>query len=186
MRRVRRTTIALAALVGAVALPAPAHAARLALDDPAGDAATTELDFTRVKVANKDDRVVAVATFVADVEGDVIISIDPRRHRGVRLVSEYRPGGSTRNYVVRGAFTDLRTQGPAARAANAKDCPGFRVRWNAEDNRVRMRLPSRCLHHGDYGAVRFAFLSEAGTTDTDWGPVSGAGEVGSSGWVARG
>jgi hypothetical protein len=186
MTRVRRTTAALAVLVGALALPAPARAATLALDDPSGDASTSELDFTRVKVSNGDKRVLAVATFVADVSGDVIISIDPRRHRGVRLVSEYRPGGTTRNYVVRGAFTDLARQQAAARAGNAVDCPGYRVRWNTDTNRVRLRLPSRCLHHGDYGAVRFAFLSEQGTTDSDWGPESGAGQVGSSGWVARG
>jgi hypothetical protein len=102
------------------------------------------------------------------------------------MVSEYRPNGTTRNYVVRGAFTDLPRQQRAARATNAIKCPGYRVRWNAGTDRARLSLPSRCLHGGDYGAIRFAFLSEEGTTDSDWGPVSGSGQVGSSDWVPRG
>jgi hypothetical protein len=181
----RRTTAVLAVLLPALALPAAAHARSVAVDDPTGDATVEQLDFTRVKLSNHDDRIVATAHFVEAVRGDVIISVDPRGHRGLRLVSDYRPEGTTRNYVVPGAFTDSAGR-RAPRAVDGIDCAGYQVRWNADKDRVRLVLPSTCLRGGDYGAVRFAFLSEDDGSDSDWGPETADGNVGSSSWIPRG
>jgi hypothetical protein len=49
-----------------------------------------------------------------------------------------------------------------------------------------MVLPSRCLRGGDYGAIRFAVLTERGSGDTDVAPESANGDIGVSGWIPRG
>jgi hypothetical protein len=158
----------------------PAAAQQTAVSDPAGDAAGRGLDFTRVAVANRDHRIVVRARFVQTRRGDLIVSIDPRGASGVRLVSEYRPNGTTTNYVVPGAFT-ARTSDPPTVA-----CPRFTVVWRPARDLARMTMPSKCLHEGDYGAVRFAFLSERGGGDTDYGPATQEGELGSSRFIPRG
>jgi hypothetical protein len=157
----------------------PAAAQRAAVEDPAGDATNRGLDITAAAVRNLDHAVVVRVRFVASVRGDVIVSVDPRRARGVRLVSEYRPAGTTENFVLIGAFTD---RGPGGRAVQ---CPGFRVRWSDEEPVVTMRMPSRCLNDGDYGAIRFAVLTERGA-DSDHAPETRRGDVSVSTWVARG
>jgi len=161
-----------AALVLAL-VPGPALAQEAALTDPAGDARNKGLDFVRVKLSSQDHRIVVKARFVKAKRGDVIVAIQPRGDRGVRLVSEYRPRGTTRNYVLAGAFS--------ARGAGAAQlaCPGFKVVWRPAKELARMRLPSTCLNNGDYGAVRFTFLSERGGSDTD-----AAAE--NSPWIPRG
>lgn len=102
------------------------------------------------------------------------MSVDQRGGTGLRLVSEHDPAGETTSYVLPNAFTDLR-----AREAR---CPGFRARWFDDRPVVRMVMPSRCLDSGDYGAIRFAVLTERGD-DTDYA----AGDPGDgSVWIPRG
>jgi hypothetical protein len=115
--------------------------------------------------------------FVEAVRGDLIVSIDPRRARGLRLVSEYRPNGHTRNSIVSGAFTDKNVPDEPT----VLSCKGFRVTWNVDAAQATLRLPSRCLHDGDYGALRFAVLTER-QADSDFTPDTGSG----SDWIARG
>jgi hypothetical protein len=158
----------------------PAVAQQTAVSDPPGDAAGPGLDFTRVTVANRDHRIVVRARFVQARRGDLIVSIDPRGASGVRLISEYRPNGTTTSYVAPGAFT-ARTSGPPTVA-----CPRFTVVWSPDRDLARMTMPSKCLHEGDYGAVRFAFLSERNGGDTDFGPATQDGELGSSSFIPRG
>ena len=112
-------------------LPGRALAQEAAMSDPAGDTLAPGLDVTRVKVANND------------------------------LVSQYRPKGTTRNFVLSNAASDER---PRVR------CPGFEVVWRPARNLARMTLPSTCLRRGDYGAVRFAFLTERDAADIDFSP----------------
>jgi hypothetical protein len=161
-------------------LPGPAMAQEATVTDPVGDAAGPGLDFTRVTVANRDHRIVVRARFVQARRGDLIVSIDPRGASGVRLISEYRPNGTTTNYVAPGAFT-ARAAGPPTVA-----CPRFTVVWRPARELARMTMPSRCLHGGDYGAVRFAFLSEREAGDTDYGPATPDGELRASRFIPRG
>jgi hypothetical protein len=179
MSRWKLSAVALLAATLALS-PGPAMAQRAAVTDPAGDAAGRGLDFIRVSVANRDHRIVVRARFVQARRGDLIVSIDPRGASGVRLISEYRPNGTTTNYVAPGAFT-ARTAGPPTVA-----CPRFTVVWRPARDLARMTMPSKCLHGGDYGAVRFAFLSERSGGDTDYGPATQDGELGSSRFIPRG
>ena len=172
MKRLLSGAVVLAALL----LAAPAHADDLTVEDPSGNGSDPRgLDVTSATLHNRGDRIVVDVAFAEAGRGDLIVSIDPRRARGVRLVSEYRPVSHTRNYVVAGAFGDRR---PGHRAV---DCRGFRVRWSPEEPTVRLVLPARCLRDGEYDEVRFAVLTERGADD-DYAP----GEQGASGWVARG
>jgi hypothetical protein len=137
------------------------------------------LDITRVTVRNLDRTVVAKVWFGDAVRGDVIVSIAPRGATGLRMVSEYRSVGHVQNAVLSGAFTDRDAP------ADTPKCRALRVSWSADEPRVTMRMPSRCLNGGDYGAIRFAVLTERGP-DTDWAPERPDGEVGPSPWVPRG
>lgn len=171
----------LAATVAASALVAsPALAQRLTVSDPAGDATARGLDVTSATVRNRDYRIVTKVAFVRARPGDLIVSIDRRKGRGLRMVSQYRPNARTRNYLVEGAFTDKVPANTVRRVA----CRGFRVRWNAEEDTARMVLPARCFHRGNYGAIRFALLTEnaRGAGDADFAPDA----ANASPWVARG
>lgn len=156
----------------------PAFAAQVTVQDPDGDAANRGLDITRVTVRNLDHSVVVKVRFVESVRGDLIVSIDPRRARGLRLVSEYRPGGQTNNAVIAGAFTDK----GGSEEPKTLACRGFRVNWRSDAPVATVRMPSRCLHGGDYGAIRFAVLTERGG-DSDYTPETNSG---ASRWIPRG
>jgi hypothetical protein len=168
---------AIAAATGALLLvqAGPAAAQRVAVTDPAGDGLQPGLDIVRAAVANRDYRIVARVQFAEEVRGDVIVSIDRRAGRGLRLVNEHRPAGTDRSYVLDGAFTDSK---PGSRTK----CRALRVRWEQEEPVVVMTLPSRCLNGGSYGAIRFAVLTERGG-DTDYAPET---DGGSSAWIPRG
>jgi hypothetical protein len=178
MTRLRMLLVG-AAVTALTAVAAPAVAQSETVTDPAGDASGRGLDLTDVTVRNQDRRIVVTADFVEAVRGDLIVSIDPRRARGVRLVSEHRPDGRTRNTVHPFAFSD-----PAAR--RAVRCRGFRVRWDLEAERARIVLPSRCLRGGDYGAVRFGALTERRSGDVDLAPETANGDIGATRWIPRG
>ncbi len=156
---------------------APASAQSLTTSDPADDTFAKGLDMTRIKVVNRDHAIVVTTTIVKSKGGEMIASNDPRKARGLRLVSDYRPKGETENFVLEGAFTDK------AAGDDVVKCKGFRVRWSDEEPTVTMKLPSRCLQDGDYGAVRAAFLTEGQqVSDVDYAP----GEQGSTDWIPRG
>ena len=167
-----------AALAAGLLLPlgiaVPAQAATETISDPAGDAGGAQrLDMVEVRVSNLDDRVTARVDFARERAGDLIVSIDPRGGQGVRLVAQRRRDGSVTGRVLTGAFID--------RSAPDRDvrCAGFRVRWRGDS--VRLDLPSTCLGGGNYGAIRFAALTENGS-DSDAAP----GRPGSAEWIARG
>jgi len=177
MNRRLGSLYAVLALLTSLAVAAPALAATGSLDDPAGDATQNGLDITRAALDNDDRRIVVRVRFDELKKSDLIVSVDPRGARGLRMVSEYDPDGETKNYLLPSAFSDKGGRGEAA-----PECPGFRVRWNDASSRATLRLPSTCLQDGDYGAVRFAVLTERGA-DADYAPE---GRRGVSGWIARG
>ena len=175
----------MAAAVAALVLAAtPATAQQTTISDPAGDAANHGFDIVRTTVHNRDHGIVVRVRFTRSVRGDLIVSVDRRKASGLRLVSEYRPLAHTENLVLGGAFTDKRPQGDES-GPKVVDCPGFRVRWSADRPVARLRMPSRCLADGDYGAVRVSVLTERGS-DADYAPGTSEGEIGTSDWVPRG
>lgn len=179
----RISKLAASALLGAslIATGPSASAAEYTVYDAAGDAANPGLDFTEVTVNNLDTKIVATAKFVRDRRGKLVVSIDPRGGTGVRLVSVYRPGGTTKNKVLPGAFSD-----PGSAQDNTPiECPGFKVTWKPKADLARLQLPSSCLSDGDYGAVRFGYQSEKGA-DTDFGPQSEKGYLTATDWIPRG
>ena len=179
MKPLRRVAAALSLLLVAMLVGvAPAHAAFDRVDDPAGDADAPGLDITGAVLRNRDDEVVVRVRFVEVVRGDLVVSVDPRGKRGVRLISERRGDGSHRDHVLPGAFSD-RSGGDDAAGV---DCPGYRVRWSETRSTATLRLPSTCLRGGDYGAVRFAVLTERGA-DADFAPDNRRMVTG---WTARG
>ena len=173
--RIRTAVLALVACLG---FAYPAHAAVGTLDDETGDATGKGLDVTRVRLDNGDDELVVRVRFDRVRRGDLIVSVDPRGAAGLRLVSEYRPKGETRNQVLPYAFTDSGDE-----PEPSTGCNGFRVRWNTERDVARLRLPADCLQDGDYGDVRFALLTEDGAGDADFAPDNRRGV---SAWIARG
>lgn len=173
---IMRPAVVVAVLVGILlALTTPAQAQRLAVSDPRGDRDGRGLDIVGISVDNRDFAVVVRVRFTRSVRGDVIVSVDPRRETGVRLISEYRPSGETLNYVEPFAFSDVPARGI--------ECSGFRVRWLQDRPVVRMRMPARCLHGGNYGAIRFAVLTERGASDSDYAPGV---PPRTSRWISRG
>jgi len=179
--RISRAAVAALVLgvVGPVGVVAPAHAASRVLTDPAGDAGGVKrLDITRAKVRNRDHAVVARVTFAKAVAGDLIVSIDPRGAKGLRLVAERKRDGTITSRVLPGAFTDR------GGAAGSEPCTDLRVQWIQDV--ARLVMPSTCLHDGDYGAIRFAVLTENRATDSDYTPETDTGNIGVSGWIARG
>src|SRR3712207_7942685 len=82
-------------VLSASLLTAPAaQAQRLGIDDPAGDAFRGQLDITRAAVVNRDYRLVAHVTLAQMQRGDVIIGVDRRSGRGVRIVAHRAADGS--------------------------------------------------------------------------------------------
>lgn len=173
-----KTRASLLAVATSLLLAAPAHAATGRLDDPAGDATKRGLDVTRAVLDNGDDALVVRVRFEEVRRGDVVVSVDPRGDSGLRLVSRYRPGEESRDRVLPYAFTDSGDE-----PAPATECADFQVRWDDERDVVRLRLPSDCLHGGDYEDVRFAVLTERRGADSDQAPGT---KKGVSAFVARG
>lgn len=104
MRGTLVTSLALT-LASVPVLAAPSNAETLGIDDPANDGSRGP-DIVRVTVRNLDRAVVAQVELAEVVRGDVIVSLDPRRGTGVRLISEYASNGEHSDYVLPGAFTD--------------------------------------------------------------------------------
>jgi hypothetical protein len=177
--RAARAAVLLSALsLPLVAAPA-AHAQRLSLEDPAGDAVNGKLDITTVSVTNRNYRLVARVALTAMRKGDVIVSVDRRGGGGVRMVATRAADGTVRGALLGGAFTDRGAGGGVT-------CGRLAVDWDVDASRVTLRMPSRCWNDGDYGAVRYAVLTERGSGDRDWAPAGRNGEIGASAWVPRG
>lgn len=130
---------------------------------------------------NADRRIVMRVGFAKLVTGTVLVSVDPRGAKGVLLIAVGKKDGTSKSYLVPGAFTDRGDIG------SGPTCPGtdVKVRWRAKA--VRMVLASKCLHHGNYGAIPFAVLTENGAgADSDYAPQTRRGHLGSSRWLPRG
>jgi hypothetical protein len=180
-RSLRSLPLLLAGVVTATLLMAPpAGAASQIITDPAGDGYKgPRLDITLGALSNKD-RVIRVGVeFVKVASGDLIVFLQARGGGTYRVVSQLDQSGED------SAQSDFLlvpgSQEPVT-------CAGLKVRWDDAEDVAVVRLPSRCLDDGDYGAVRFKVLTEIGS-DADLMPD----QTGANGnvfpwspWVARG
>jgi hypothetical protein len=161
-----------------------ADAQTLTVDDPAGDAWNGHLDVTSATVMNRDHRVIAHVTTTELTSGAVIVSVDRRNGEGLRLVTSRRADGTVNARVYSGAFTDSVTDGDLT--STVVPCRRYRVAWDDDTETVTLSMPSRCWNGGNYGALRFAVLTEKQGADSDAAPTTADGDNTSSAWVARG
>jgi hypothetical protein len=162
----RPSTLLLAVVVPALlAIGGPAFADKLTFTDATGDGTRgARLDVTEVTLRSRDHVLAIDVSFAKVSRGDLIVFLHARGTTGkYRVVSEYRPSENPpqRTFV-------LSPRGPVA-------CQGLRSTWNRETNKARVKVPSRCLYEGDYGAVRTKVLTEIGP-DADLAPNNASGE----------
>ena len=67
-------------------------------------------------------------------------------------------------------------------------CEGLSTDWNRREATLKMRMPSRCLDEGNYGAIRDWALIEVyrGGSDVDYAPEGPRGNLRVTDWIARG
>jgi hypothetical protein len=124
-------------------------------------------------MANRDHAIVTTVTVVRVVHGQVGVWIQAR-------------GDSRRSAVV--VASTHRARGDKSQLLNAEgvvNCNGLRVTWDETADRVRARVPSRCLHDGDYGAVKIRAITEIGG-DADLAPKNPKGNWRWTDWASRG
>ncbi len=126
--------------------------------DPAGDGLKGHrLDITAVQLANRDHAIVITISVVRVAYGDLGVGIKARgdsTKETAAVTSVHRSGGDTnRLFTIEGD----------------QQCKGLRVRWNPTTDHVRVRVPSRCVDGGDYGAVAVKAIFEIGS-DADFAP----------------
>lgn len=173
--RISRALVALLApALLASALAAPADAAVLVIDDPAGNGQKGDaLDITAVKVANGAKALVAKVTFVRATHGDLALYLHARGDRRrdvVGVISEHRARQDD-NWLLT--------------ADGRQECGGLKVVWDHDADTVRIKLPARCFDDGDYDAVQVRMITEIGS-DADLAPSTPAGGWPWSAYVARG
>jgi hypothetical protein len=170
-----RTATATAIAAGALlATAGPAQAQRLAVDDVAGDAFGDGPDITRVAFSNRDRAVVTRVTFTRDRPGTVIVLIRARHRSAVGIISEHRRSGPDETFCV-------------ALDNGEEPCRGVTSEWDRSAAELRLRLPSRSLEDGDYGAVRGWALTEGrrDAADSDYAPERN-GDLAPTDWIPRG
>ena len=171
-----RTAAATALAAGALFATAwPAQAQRLAVDDVAGDAVGTGLDITRVAFSNRDRAVVTRLTFRRDKPGTVLVLVRARSGSAVGIISEHRRSGPDETFCV---TLDHGKEGP---------CRGVTSEWDRSAAELKLRLPSRSLKDGNYGAVRGWALTELrrDAADSDYAPERN-GDLAPTDWIPRG
>jgi hypothetical protein len=171
MRRLL-TALALPLSLLLIAPATPAQAATTRFTDPAGDgAAGDRLDITEGVLRNRDRQIVVETSYAQVSRGALIVFLQARNVKGtIRVVGRHRRNGEDVIFLLN-------------RRGQRQDCAGLRLNWDAAADTSRMRLPSRCFHAGDYGALRMFLLTEVdGGSDADVAP----GRRTQSEWVTRG
>ncbi len=162
-----------------LAVTPPAVAQQVDVVDEPRDNQVPGLDIINVNAQNNDRAVKVTLTFRRAVRGELIVSIHARgtnTNDGVRIISKRRPQTGDETYLLRGAFS----RGGTLR------CRGLTGQWDPVAETAVLRMPSRCLQRGDYGAVRFGVLTEDVGEDVDWAPEDASGELDSTEYVPRG
>jgi hypothetical protein len=167
-----RAAIAAGVCVTLLALPAPAQAADVSVTDPAGDAVSGGLDITNVTFGNRDHAFVVTVSFVRDTPGKVIASIKTRGSLPVGIAAKHYRHGPDKILLL-----------------GIAPCKGASSTWRRSAAMVELRVPARCLNHGNYGAIKSWALTEPlrNGADSDFAPESANGEdIRFTDWIPRG
>jgi hypothetical protein len=157
----RWLALALLATSAFAVVPAPsADAAGFVVTDPVGEDPTNGpvLDITRLRVNNRDRKLVVEVTFVRAGRGDLIVTLYGRGEtpgEGTGIVSKHRPR--------RGDVNQMGTRD------GILPCDGLSVVWDHESDTATVRVPPRCIDDGDYGDLRVRVLTEI-VVDQDFAP----------------
>jgi len=160
----------------------PVQAAQYAVNDPRGDDPTNGpvLDITRLRVNNREHKLVVEVGFVRAGRGDLIVTLYKRGETpgyGTGIVSHHRPR--------RGDINELGTRD------GIQPCDGLSVVWDHARDTATVRVPPTCIDDGDYGDLKVRVLTEL-VVDQDFapqGPPQPDADQPSwrwSPWVARG
>ena len=108
--------------------------------------------------------------------GEAIFLVRVRKNRPVALVVSEHPRRGPDQLTLQTRHSD-----------DAK-CRGLRSTWDRAAATVRIRLPSRCVHGGDYGAISAWALTEVfhGGADVDYAPEQPDGDLAWTDWIPRG
>ena len=172
MKTWRSAAAALLAGGTLAATAAPATAERLRLNDEAGDTMANGLDITRAAFANRDRAVVVDLKFVSDKPSLVAVLIRARDGSRVWIVSRHARRGPDDTLLAQPRRGEV-------------PCAGLTSDWDRRAAEVRLRMPSRCLDDGNYGATRHWAFIERGD-DVDYAPDTPSGNIGVTDWISRG
>lgn len=142
------------------AMSTQAEAAPYAVTDPRGDDPTNGpvLDITRLRVNNREHKLVVEVGFVQAGRGDLIVTMYKRGETpglGTGIISHHRPR--------RGDINQVGT------ADGFQPCDGLSVAWDHRIDTATVRVPPSCIDGGDYGDVRVRVLTEL-VVDQDFAP----------------
>lgn len=158
MSRLRCLAVSILSLA-LVGFASPAVSSTLIVSDPAGDGTGPGLDITSLRVNNADSVLVVRVRFVRAVHGDLITFVGTRKGILAQVVSEHRAEGNK---------TTLNT------LSGETPCGGLTTVWDHDVDVAVVRVPSRCLRGGNYGALKVRVLTEIGQ-DADLAPKTAAG-----------
>jgi hypothetical protein len=154
----------------------PAHAERLAVADPEGDAVGDRLDITAVALANRDNQIAVSFHFVRDEPSTVGVLLKTHRRPARAFVSVHHSSGPDDVHLF-------------ARSGVQIACTdAMRSVWDRGAATLTMHLPSACFQtHGRYHAVKFQALVEAPAgADADAAPEDTTGDAAWTDWIPRG
>lgn len=152
-------TVAASVLTLSLTSAAPVGAAQVTVPDAQGDSLQAPLDLLGLTAHNNDLHLrIELTVEDATRDGDLFVSVKPRRGDGVRIVSRFRPTDKTRTVLLDHAVTDK-----GAGKNTRLRCRGLKLSegWADAGPTIIFSMPSRCLNHGNYGAVRFIAAVEA-------------------------
>ncbi len=166
-----KLTVAAALTAALVAIPSPAQAQRLTITDSERDAGSG-LNIVGAVVKNGDRAVTITTSFKRVVRGDLIVGLKARGGGRAVAVSQHRPQGVDKTFLY----------------PKERTCRGLSAEWDADAGTATIRVPSRCLRGGDYGAVKVFILTEkaAGGSDVDYAPETPDGNYTWTSWIPRG
>jgi hypothetical protein len=173
----RMSSVVLLTLALACLWAPTAQAQHITVDDAAGDTIDPGLDFTSVHFSNRDRAVVVAFTFARDRRGEVIFPVRVRGRGTVALVVSQHPRSGEDHLIFQTRRSDHAT------------CRGLRSTWDRPAARLAIRLPSRCVLHGNYGAIKSWALTEgfhSASSDVDYAPQTPDGHIRWTGWLPRG
>jgi hypothetical protein len=152
-----------------LALPSPASARHLSVLDDRGDTVTRGLDITDAAFSNRNNALHIDLVFAHDRPGDIIAAVKVKGGSLIRVVGRHHPDHDP----YRAFLVDTDGARVPCRNLNAGSS------GNEFEARFWVRIPSRCLDGGDYGAVRHWVRTERfrSGADVDHAPEKPSGAI---------